>query len=108
MKILLDANTPAPLANYFGRHEVTRTDELGWQGLSNGALLKAAEKSGFAVLLTCDQNMLHQQNLTGRQIGIVVLSTNHWPTLQRVAARIAAAVDFAKNGQVRYVDIESL
>ncbi|HZT29828.1 MAG TPA: hypothetical protein VFA33_08095, partial [Bryobacteraceae bacterium] len=50
------ANTPAPLAHFLRGHEVVRADELGWQGLDNGALLDAAEKAGFDLLLTCDQN----------------------------------------------------
>ena len=42
MKILFDANTPAPLARFWRGHDVVRADELGWQGLENGALLDAA------------------------------------------------------------------
>lgn len=44
---LFDANTPAPLARFLRGHEVVRADELGWQGLENGALLDAAEHAGF-------------------------------------------------------------
>jgi hypothetical protein len=47
MKILFDASTPAPLAWFLRGHEVVRADELGWQGLGNGALLGAAEEAGF-------------------------------------------------------------
>ena len=39
MRILFDANTPAPLGHFLRGHEVVRADELGWQGLENGALL---------------------------------------------------------------------
>ena len=42
VKILFDANTPAPLARFLRGHEVVRADELEWQGLENGALLDAA------------------------------------------------------------------
>lgn len=54
MRILFDANTPAPLARFLPGHEVVRADELGWQGLENSALLDAAEREGFDLLLTCD------------------------------------------------------
>ena len=57
MKILFDANTPAPLARFLHGHEVMRADQLGWQGLENGALLDAAEQAGFDLLLTCGQNV---------------------------------------------------
>jgi len=98
----------SPLARFLRGHEVVCADELGWQGLENGALLDAAEKAGFDLLLTCDQNVRHQQNFTGRKLALVVLSSNHWPTLRRVAARIASAVDFAQTGQIVKVDIASL
>jgi len=52
LKILFDANTPAPLARFLRGHDVVRADELGWQGLENGALLDAAENAGFDLLLT--------------------------------------------------------
>ena len=108
MKVLFDANTPSPLARFLRRHQVTRVDELGWQGLENGALLDAAEQAGFDMLLTCDQNVPYQQNFTGRRLVVVILSTNHWPSLEPVAARVAAAVDFVQLGQVVKVDIATL
>ena len=39
----------------------------------NGKLLDLAEQNGFDVLLTADSNIKNQQNLTGRNIAIVVL-----------------------------------
>jgi len=108
VKVLFDANTPAPLAPCLRGHQVTRAEELGWKGLDNGALLDAAEGAGFDVLLTCDQNVRYQQNLTGRRLAIVILSTNHWPSLRPVAARIATAIDFAQLGQVVRVEIAAI
>jgi len=52
MRILFDANTPAPLARSLRGHQVVRADQLGWQGLENGALLDAAEQEGFDLLTT--------------------------------------------------------
>jgi hypothetical protein len=54
-------------------HDITRADELGWQGLENGDLLDAAEQAGFDLLLTCDQNIRYQQNFTGRKLALLVL-----------------------------------
>lgn len=93
---------------FLAGHDVVRADELGWQGLGNGDLLNAAEEAGFDILLTCDQNIRHQQNFTGRKLAMVVLSSNHWPTLRPVAARIATAVDFVQPGQVVRVDVDRL
>ena len=108
MKVLFDANTPAPLAWFLRGHEFVRADELGWQGLQNGALLDAAEEAGFDVLLTCDQNVRYQQNFTSRKLALLVLSSNHRPTLRRVAARIGSAVDFVQTGQIVRVDVAKL
>jgi hypothetical protein len=108
VKILFDANTPAPLAHFLRGHEVVRADELGWQGLEDRALLDAAEDAGFDLLLTCDQNVQYQQNFASRKLALVVLSSNHWPTLRRVAARIASAVDFVQTGQIVRVDVAAL
>lgn len=108
MKILFDANTPAPLARFLRGHDVVRADQLGWQGLENGALLDAAERAGFYLLLTRDQNVRYQQNFTGREIALVVLSSNHWPTLRRFGARIATTVDFVQAGQIIKVDIAAM
>jgi hypothetical protein len=108
VKILFDTNTPAPLARFLLGHEVARTGDLGWQSLENGILLSAAEKGGFDVLVTCDQNIPLQQNLVNRKIAVVILSTNHWPTMRPFAARIATKIDFAQSGQVLWVDVTAL
>ncbi len=108
MKILFDTNTPAPLARALRGHQVTRTGELEWQSLENGELLDAAEAAGFDVLLTCDQNVAYQQNFSERKLAIVILSTNHWPSLRPFAARIAVAVDFVQRGEVTRVNLAEL
>ena len=41
--------------------------------MSNGDLLDRAETAGYDVLITTDQNMRYQQNLSDRGVGIVVL-----------------------------------
>lgn len=38
----------------------------GWDRLSNGALLNAAEEAGVVVLLSTHQGIRYQQNLVGR------------------------------------------
>lgn len=108
MNILFDANTPAPLARVLRSHRVTRADQREWQGLENGALLNAAEAAGFDVLVTCDQNLQYQQNLKRRRMAVVILSTNHWPSIKPVAARLATIINFVQSGQVLWIDITTL
>jgi len=108
VRILFDVNTPAPLSRFLRGHAVVRADELGWQGLENGALLDAAEAAEFDLLRTCDQNVRYQQNFGGRKLAVVILSSNHWPTLRPIAARIATAVDFVQTGQIVRLDVRTL
>lgn len=82
----------------FTGHTVVRASERGWNTLSNGELLQAAEQTGFDVVVTADKNMRYQQNLAGRRIALVVLSTPQWPVVQRHLDKIAAAVNAATPG----------
>jgi hypothetical protein len=54
----------------------------GLDRLTNGDLLKAAELTGFDVLVTTDRNIRHQQNLSTRTIAIVVLGKGSWPLIR--------------------------
>lgn len=83
---------------------VTRATERGWDPLSNGDLLTAAEKAGFDVLLTADKNMRYQQNLEGRSIALVVLSTPQWPVVKLHPEKIVAAVNAATAGS--YIEVQ--
>lgn len=40
-----------------------------------------AERAGFAVFVTTDQNLCYQQNLQDRQLAIVVLLSTSWPKI---------------------------
>ena len=82
MRILLDENTPRGVRRILASHDVRTALEMGWAGVSNGQLLDEAEKAGFDALVTCDQNMVFQQNLVGRNIAVVVLTTNTWPIIR--------------------------
>jgi hypothetical protein len=72
--------------------------------LKNGELLKAAEDGGFEVLLTGDQSMLHEQNVSGRKLAIVALSAIEWPIIKNHVARIASAINGADAGTVIRVE----
>ena len=52
--------------------EARTVQQEGWAGRKNGKLLSAAAAS-FDVLITTDQGIPHQQNLSRYEIGIVVL-----------------------------------
>lgn len=105
MRILFDHGTPAPLAAFFTDHSIHRAKDLGWDTLSNGALLKAAEEAGFHVLLTTDKNIRFQQNLSKFPIAVVVLGNPTWLVLRRYVKRVLEAVISAKPGT--YCEVET-
>lgn len=104
-KILFDQGTPVAIRHVLARHEVHTARECGWDTLTNGELLKEAEAGGFEVLLTTDQNLVHQQNLIGRRIAIVVLGGNRWSRVRLVLDSIAEAVDAAEPGSLSLVEV---
>lgn len=71
---------------------------MGWGTLSNGDLLQQAEKDGYEVLVTTDQNLKYQQNLAGRTIAIVVLSATSWPRIQKVLSTVMVEIDASQPG----------
>ena len=105
MLVLFDHVTPRGIARFLPGHTVTKAKDRGWDRLTNGDLLAAAEGAGFDVLLTADKNMRYQQNLTGRRIALVVLSTPQWPRVRLHLDIIAAAVNAATPGSYAEVDI---
>ena len=54
---------------------------MGWSELDNGKLLSAAEVE-FDAIITTDQSIRHQQNLTRRRLAILVLPTTDWKRIQ--------------------------
>jgi hypothetical protein len=62
-------------------HQSQRS-RLGYAQQRRLANLAAAEQAGFDVFITADKNIRHQQNLSGRRIALVVLSTPQWPVVK--------------------------
>ena len=88
MKVLLDECVPEPLIALLDRdHECFTARQKGWGALTTGALLDLAEGE-FDVFLTSDQNIRFQQNLAGRQIAVLILSTNNMRRLEAAISRV--------------------
>jgi hypothetical protein len=98
MRILLDENTPRGVRRILTGHDVRTAPEMGWAAIANGQLLDEAEKAGFDALITSDQNFVFQQNLVGRNIAVVVLSTNTWPLIRAQPQIVRRAVANATPG----------
>ena len=70
---MLDECMPRKLKNSLPGHECATVPKAGLAGKKNGQLLSLAESQGFDVFLTLDQGIGYQQNLTQRQISIIVV-----------------------------------
>jgi hypothetical protein len=95
VKVLLDENIPHLLRNNLGDHDVFTVRYKGWAGLKNGELLKTAEDDGFEAFITGDQTISYEQNLAGRRLATVVLSSIDWHILKNRLPLIIAAIDSA-------------
>ena len=56
-------------------------------------------------MITTDQNMRSQQDLSDRQLAIVVLLSTAWPYVRLRIEDIRAAIDGIKPGELREVPI---
>jgi hypothetical protein len=88
---------PQPLRRLLADFEISTAQEMGWGRVKNGELLKRAE-GVFDVFLTADQQLKYQQNLTGRSLAILVLSTNRWPKVKVKRLEIVAAIRALRPG----------
>jgi hypothetical protein len=62
-----------------------------------------AEQDGIEVFVTGDQRLIHEQNLTGRRLAVIALSTNNWPIIKDHLTTILAAIDSAAPRSIQMV-----
>ncbi len=104
MKVLLDENLPHRLRTNLGNHELFTVSYMGWSGLKNGELLSKADENGIEVLVTGDQTLNYEQNLSRRHLSIVALSSIDWHILKNNLSMIVAAIDRAVPGSFQALD----
>lgn len=100
MKILLDECLPVDFRNHLPGHEVHTAEWAGVKGLKNGQLLDRAEEAGYQVLITVDQGVPRQQNLSQRNIAVLIVRarTNQLEDRIPMAAGILTAVGETRPG----------
>lgn len=105
MRVLLDECLPRKLKSELPGHEVFTVPEMGWAGIKNGALLRIAAER-FDVLITTDQNIEHQQNLTDLELSIVVLIaiSNDIDLLRPLMPRVRKTLAGLQVGEVLRID----
>jgi len=104
MKILLDECVPWPMHRLLTGHSCTSVPVQGWSGLKNGELLQKMEGE-FDLFITSDQNIRYQQNLAGRLIAILELSTNDLHRIQVAGRAIVEAIDKLRPAEFQHLDI---
>ena len=82
-----------------------RAYDLNRQDLSNGALLSAAEHDGYQVVITVDGNISTQQNMSGREIAVVVLEAPRSSIgfLKLLVHELLEALPTLKPGELRVI-----
>ncbi len=106
MRILLDECVPRRFRQELPRHEVRTVPEMGWAALENGVLLAAASGK-FDVLVTTDQRLSDQQNISTLAIAVVVLVArrNKLEFLLPLAPELRKVLEEVKLGEVRRVGV---
>jgi predicted nuclease of predicted toxin-antitoxin system len=101
MRVLLDTCVPRRLARDLSGYDVRHANEMGWGDLDDGPLLTAMAGS-FDALVTVDQNLPHQQNLSTRPFAVVLLRahSNRLTDLARLVPKLRAALKRAAPGQL--------
>jgi len=105
VRILFDQGVPAPLRQHLPGHAVDTAFGRGWSELRNSVLLQRAADDGYALLVTTDQSLRHQQNLAGRKLAVLVLLSTSWPRIQLRLEDIRAVVEVMTPGDVQEIRI---
>ena len=106
--ILLDESVPAALRRLLPGHDVRSTIYMGWSGLMNGELIAGAEADAFEILITADQSIRYQQNMTDRRLILIVLDTNFWPAIRAAYQPILEAIEAASPSAYASINVPKL
>ena len=101
MRLLLDECVPKRLKRELRGHQAKTVQDMGWAGIKNGALLRLADGQ-FEALVTVDQGIEYQQNLTGLNIRVVVMlaPSNDVDDLRPLLAGVERALASAPPGGI--------
>lgn len=107
MRLLLDENLPVELAAELTGHEVSTVSDLGWQGVTNGELLKRAS-GRFECLITMDRSIGLQQSIPVLALGIVLVraASNQMRHLRPLVPALLPALAAVRPGEVKQVGDE--
>jgi hypothetical protein len=91
-------------AQLLSDHSCLTVQGKGWGGIKNGDLLQRAEGE-FDLFITSDQNIRYQQNLIGRRIAILELSTNDISRIEAAKSLLTDAIQAIQQNEFRQLSI---
>lgn len=106
MRILLDECVPRRFRRELPEHEVRTVPEMGWASFKNGVLLSVASGK-FDVLVTTDQRLSYQRNVSSFAIAVVVLvaGRNKLEFLLPLAPELRKVLEIVRPGEVYHVGV---
>jgi len=77
MKILLDENIDVRFKKLFpASHVVFTVNDMHWNGIKNGTLLKLLQEHQFDCWIVVDKNLPYQQNISTLPCPVIVLDVH--------------------------------
>ncbi len=107
MTVLFDVGVPHGLRRYLSGYVTETAQYRSWGQLTNGRLLEVAEQHGFDVLITTDQRMMQELDISQYRLGIVVLNDTRWAYIRLCVDSILLAIESVRPGEATIVNIES-
>ena len=107
MRILLDNNVPRLLTSNLTDHKADTAFQRDWHTLTNGELLDQAESDGYQLLITADQRIPYQQNLSRQSIAVLIITSNERQAVSNAVAIINDAVNSMAAGETRVLHIHA-
>jgi hypothetical protein len=104
-RVLLDESVPHDLLLHLAALDVVTVQQLGWAGMKNGALLRAAREAGIRVMVTVDRRIEYQQNIPKSGLALVVLEARsaRMPDILPLVPALLAALPLVQIGQVTHI-----
>ena len=104
MNLLLDENVSLDFRHYLPGHDVRTAQYMGWKGRVNGELLALAQDD-FDALITLDQSIEFEQNITEEDVAVIVLraGSNDLSVLRTLVPEILETLHTIRRGEVRYI-----
>lgn len=106
MTVLLDESVPRLVQERLPQLAIRTVQEMGWNGLKNGDLLKRAE-SQFDVFITADKKLQYQQNLSNTRLAIIVLPSNQVKIVGALLSTIEQTIRTSRAGTVFEIPLPS-